>query len=195
MRKTISILMLAMLLLFVISACGNSDVYDSSNSTPNSSSNKVEDDSVWAFKIDTITLGGDAVTDEDFYDNKLTVLNIWATWCPPCVGELPHLQEVNEKFKDKGVEIVGVLQDGVDKKMKPNKSTIKKGIKLLNDSGAKYKVILPDESLTNEFISEMQYFPTTFFINSAGEVVKVAVGAKDAEGWEDTINQVLKEIR
>lgn len=55
-------------------------------------------------------------------DNKVHVVNFWATWCKPCVKELPHFETLNEKYKDKGVEVLLVSLDfpkQYDKKLKP----------------------------------------------------------------------------
>jgi thiol-disulfide isomerase/thioredoxin len=55
-------------------------------------------------------------------DNKVHVINFWATWCKPCVKELPHFEALNEKYKDKNVEVLLVSLDfpkQYDKKLKP----------------------------------------------------------------------------
>lgn len=149
----------------------------------------------WSLAIDTTTLDGDTMTSADFQDNTLTVLNVWATWCPPCVEELPHLQEMSELFKGENVQIVGILQDGVSELLVRDEEAIEAAKQLLTEAGAEYAVILPDETIMTAFISQMQYFPTTFFIDSEGNVVKTEIGANDAQGWEDTINEVLEEVK
>lgn len=55
-------------------------------------------------------------------DDKVHVVNFWATWCAPCVKELPYFETINEKYKDKGVEVLLVSLDfpkDYDKKLKP----------------------------------------------------------------------------
>ena len=55
-------------------------------------------------------------------DDKIHVINFWATWCKPCVKELPHFEALNKKYKDKGVEVILVSLDfpkQYDKKLKP----------------------------------------------------------------------------
>lgn len=55
-------------------------------------------------------------------DDKIHVVNFWATWCAPCVKELPYFEEVNQKYKDKNVEVLLVSLDfprNYDSKLKP----------------------------------------------------------------------------
>ena len=55
-------------------------------------------------------------------DDKVHVINFWATWCAPCVKELPHFEELNKNYQDKNVEVLLVSMDfpkQYDKKLKP----------------------------------------------------------------------------
>lgn len=155
---------------------------------------KKEEDTGAAFNVNTKALDGGTFTSGDIAQNRLTVLNVWGTWCPPCVAELPELQQVNEAFKDKGVEVVGVLQDGVGQDGSEDAAVIASAETLLQDAGALYRIVLPDEVLQQEFIDGMQYFPTTFFLNSSGEIVKTVTGANDYENWSKIIDEVLEEL-
>lgn len=56
-------------------------------------------------------LEGETVALEDFRD-EVVLLNIWATWCPPCREEMPDLQHLHEEFGDDGLRVVGVSIDG-----------------------------------------------------------------------------------
>src|ERR1044072_4771232 len=42
---------------------------------------------------------------------KIVLVNLWATWCGPCIGEMPHIVEMQEKYKDKGFEVIGLDSD------------------------------------------------------------------------------------
>jgi len=166
---------------------------DTDTNTPGSTEKNSESDGWKNLSIDTTDLNGTEITEENFSQNKLTILNVWATWCPSCIAELPELQKISEAFADQGVQVVGVVKDGVSEGV-PSEKKIENAQKLLEDAGASYTVILPDETLTAEFISQMQSFPTTFFIDSEGTVVHTVIGAKNFEDWSDEINEVLSEI-
>ncbi len=151
------------------------------------------EEEVFGLNIDTITLDGDAYTSAELAANKMTVFNVWATWCPPCVAELPHLQQISEDFQDEGVAIVGVLQDGVTELGEQDADAIVSANTLLKEAGVAYPVILPDATLQQIFIRTMQYFPTTFFVDNAGNVIKKVEGARDYEEWSKLVREILEE--
>ena len=75
----------------------------------------------------------------DLSVDKTYVINFWATWCAPCVKELPYFEEVNKEFKDKNTEVILVSLDfpsQIETKLKPylKKNKIKSRVILLNDS-------------------------------------------------------------
>ena len=117
-----------------------------------------------------------------------------ATWCPPCVAELPHLQKISEAFQDEGVAVIGVLQDGVTELGKRDDDAIESANALLAEAGAEYPILLPDDTLQQTFIRTMQYFPTTFFLDGEGNLIQRVEGARDYEGWSELIRKVLEEV-
>jgi len=52
------------------------------------------------------------------YNNKLVLIDFWATWCGPCISELPHVKEAYKKYKDKGFDIIGISLDKNNEKLK-----------------------------------------------------------------------------
>lgn len=147
-----------------------------------------------SLNIQTTTINGETFTFDDIAENKLTVLNVWATWCPPCVAELPHLQKISEDFQEDGVRVVGVLQDGVTELGETDADAVESANALLKEAGAEYPILLPDDTLQQTFIRTMQYFPTTFFLDGQGNVIQRIEGARDYEGWSEIIREALEKI-
>ena len=54
-------------------------------------------------------MDGNAVDESILSGKKVTMINLWAPWCGPCVGEMPDLQKLNEKYADKGFQVIGVI--------------------------------------------------------------------------------------
>ncbi len=145
-------------------------------------------------EIDTETLDGDSFTFEDITENKLTMINVWATWCPPCVAELPELQELKEAYAEQGVEVIGVLADSIWEVGERDDDAIAAGKKLLENAGVSYRVLIPDAVLQEKLINFMEYFPTTFFFNADGELVDAVVGSNSYEGWSAVLDEILEKM-
>ncbi|MCL1803958.1 MAG: TlpA family protein disulfide reductase [Eubacteriaceae bacterium] len=144
--------------------------------------------------IDTIDLYGNSIDGKVYESNRLTVMNVWATWCSPCVDELPELQKISESFSSQGVQVVGILQDAITDLGLPIEGVINNAIKLMGSANASYTVILPDETLAKAFISSMEFFPTTFIVDSSGKVIVTEIGAHSFDDWSEIINEALSEL-
>ncbi len=145
-------------------------------------------------EVDTETLDGDSFTFEDITENKLTMINVWATWCPPCVVELPELQALNDAYAEQGVEVIGVLADSIWEVGERDDDAIAAGKKLLEDAEATYRVLIPDAVLQEKLINFMEYFPTTFFFNADGELVDAVVGSNSYESWSAVLDEIIEEM-
>ena len=106
-----------------------------------------------------VDLEGNTVAFESL-KGKVIFLNIWATWCPPCVAEMPNIQSLYEKVGSDKIAFVmlSVDQAGVDK--------VKK---FIDRKGFTFPVYMPTGQLPQEFYS--QAIPTTFIISPEGKIV------------------------
>ncbi len=124
---------------------------------------------------------------EIFSANKITMINIWGSWCHYCVDELDDLAELHKKLQAKGCGIVGIEVEGDS-----NESTYEQAKKLLQEKGVTYpNVIIPDES--SEFIKNVQAFPTTFFVDSDGQILTDPIIGAAVDEYEPTINNLLEK--
>ena len=110
----------------------------------------------------TKDLDGNEIRSEDlFRGHELTMLNVWATWCGPCKGELPELGKLAREFEAKNCQIVGICLDGDEEA-----DTAKK---LLEEAGAEYFNITAPENMLE--VLPVTSIPTTYFVDSEGHVV------------------------
>ena len=141
------------------------------------------------------TLDGETVDSEIFKNAKLTVVNAWGTFCSPCIEEMPHLGEIAGEYKKKGVQVIGLVGDAYDKYSKIDPAAVEKANSIVKQTKADYTHIIPDIDFCRLMLPNMNTFPTTYFVDSEGNFVgKAVVGAKDKDGWEETIDAVLSSL-
>ena len=160
-----------------------------SESSDNASSKS--DESTGVFKgFKGKDLDGNDVDDSLFAKIKVTVVNFWFSGCKPCVGELSKLNELNEKLKEMGGEVVGINTDTLDN----NEAGIKEAKEILKAQGASYKNLTFDSNSTvGKYAGNIMAFPTTVLVDKDGNIV----GEPFMGGIDDQSNydQLMKQIQ
>ena len=144
---------------------------------------KKEDVSFPEFSAKTVE--GGEISNDVFKDSKLTVVNVWGSWCGPCVQEIPELQKLSENMKDKNVNVIGIAQDAGS-----NFQAVKE---VLDKSKVTYQNIIPSGP-TEDFVMSLQAFPTTFFVDSQGKIVYAIQGSKNLEGFTQIVDDLLSKM-
>ncbi len=136
----------------------------------------------------TTDVYGNVVTQEIFAQAELTVVNVWATYCGPCINEMPYLGELAEEYDSSKVQIVGIPTDVY------NQEYLDYALSLIEQTGADYTHLLMSEELYNWGLTKIQYVPTTFFVNSEGEILDSVVGSMSKEDWKTLIDEKLASL-
>ena len=144
--------------------------------------------------FESVDLNGNAVTDAIFKENKITILNIWGTFCPPCIREMPDLAKLNEANKSNGVQVVGIpidILDNVGKVLPKKKATADE---IINATGAHYTHIVPNYGMLSTCVRSIQAVPATIFVDSKGnQIGQMYLGARSQQDWQKIIDKLLKD--
>ena len=145
--------------------------------------------------LQTVDIDGKEFSGKDFSDYDLTMVNVFATWCSPCVQEIPDLAEIQKEMKDKGVNIVGVVTDTVDQTGE-NQEALEKAKLIRERSKAEYPFLIPDQSNFNGRLSGIQAFPETFFVDKKGQIVgETYSGSRNKKAWTAIIEKELAKVK
>jgi cytochrome c biogenesis protein CcmG/thiol:disulfide interchange protein DsbE len=130
------------------------------------------------------TVGGDSITLSDLR-GKVVMVNLWASWCPPCRAEMPAIESIYQANKDKGLEVLAVnttFQDGEQA-----------AADFARSFGLTFPILLDrDGSVSKSY--QLQALPTTFFIDRKGVIRSVVPGGPMKESLiQSKITDLLEE--
>ncbi|MEN8190871.1 MAG: TlpA disulfide reductase family protein [Thermodesulfobacteriota bacterium] len=119
--------------------------------------------------------------DSSTFAGKTLLVTFFATWCPPCMQEVPTLIQLQNELADKGFSVVGLSVD------KGGKGVVKK---LVEQRSINYPILMADDSLPSKF-GGVYGIPTSFLINSKGNVVKKYPGYVPHIILENDIKKIM----
>lgn len=129
--------------------------------------------------------------------NKYTFVNVWGTFCGYCIKEMPDLAKLANDYKGK-LGFLGIVADAKPltssneaEKMMRDK-TIESAKRIISKTKVKYANLLPSQDALNYFSDLITGYPTTFIIDSEGNVVDTYVGARDYDGYKFSIDQLFE---
>lgn len=130
-------------------------------------------------------LFGNYVDEQLYKDAKLTMINVWGTYCGPCLSEMPDLGNISRDYADKGFQMVGIVVDGSPENLEDVKDLTLK-------VGATYRHLLVTQSIYTAMLTGVAGVPTTYFLNSDGELVgDPVVGSMKHDRWVELIDDRL----
>lgn len=127
-------------------------------------------------------LAGGAIPVER-YRGEILVLNLWASWCGPCVREIPALATIDERYGDRGVRVVGLNTDDASP---AEVARIAEGL------GIPYDVVVPGGPLRPPFATA-GIVPHTWIVDSEGRVRASHAGAATVGAFDRAVRALLEE--
>ena len=122
------------------------------------------------------------------------MVNVWATFCTPCISEMPELGELADEYADKGVQIVGLISDVLNSDGSVSETQLDTAREIVSSTGADYVHIVPSTDLYG-LLYQITSVPTTFFVDETGaQVGYTYLGARDKAEWSAILDEVLAEV-
>ncbi len=122
------------------------------------------------FTLDS--LAGERITLSDLR-GKVVVLNLWASWCPPCRAEMPAMNAVYQKFRDQGLVVLGINTTFQD-----DESSARAAVQ---EWGLTFPIVFDRDGITSRERYRLQAMPTTFFIGRDGVIRDIVFGGPMSE--------------
>lgn len=205
-RKMIAALLAGVMCAAILSACAASQPQDGTPSDEPGASQQLPDEtgdegphsefvgpSLGEFT--TQDVNGNTYTQDMFKEYELTLVNIFTTWCTPCVEEMPELEKLCQQVREKGVNVVGFVLDVLNEKGEVVQTDLERAQELVKRTGVTYPVLLPDPGYLNGRLTGIEGFPETFFVDKNGNVVGGTYsGSGGLEDWLEVVEQELAAL-
>lgn len=139
-------------------------------------------------------LEGNELDQSMLQGHTLTMVNVWATFCTPCISEMPDLGTLAQEYEDQGVQVVGLVSDVIDMEGNLDPDQMELAREIVDSTSANYTHLVPSVDLYG-LLYQISSVPTTFFVDETGaQVGGTYIGAKDKDQWQEIIDQLLAEV-
>lgn len=204
MKKLTLVLLVAVLVASVslLSACrdatNSSAPSVSSVSEPSSTDETASSETASGETVPiTYDLDGNTINADLFAGKKLTMVNLWATFCSPCIVEMPYLGELSSDYADKDFQIVGIVSDVVASDGSLSQEQVALAMEIVSQTKAAYPHLLPTAEIY-ALVPELQSstgVPATLFIDRNGKPVgDVLLGSQSKKEWAKIIDEKLASL-
>lgn len=190
MKRTLSLLLAAVLALALLTGCGGKQASDSSTEDQTVQNEPADKEGAAALgslaSFSAGTLDGGTFTQEDIAAKDVTVLNFWALTCPPCIAEMPEIADFEKALPD-NVAMLTVCLDGYG-----NEDSVKE---VLENAGFEGVTLITGEGDLLDLANNLMYTPTTVLADSQGALVGEAIIGGQADlsaAYLEAVNQALE---
>ena len=134
-------------------------------------------------------MDGNTVSSDIFGESKITMVNVWATYCNPCLSEMPELGELAQEYDAGEFRLIGIISDVPENADEEIMGLAKD---LIEQTGASYTHLPINQSLYDALLEDVTAVPTTFFFDENGSLLETVVGAREKSAWKEKIDELLE---
>lgn len=205
MKNKIQALLLAtiMALAMLTSGCGSDttpqtegvqvedevseDVADATEDTQEEEQQEAQEETYIKFpEFQAVTINGDAIDSSIFAEADITMINIWGTFCGPCIKEMPDLAELYNELPE-GCALIGIVTDVY------GEENLDKAVEIVTQTGVTYDNIVPDDALYQFLAANISGVPTTLYVDIDGNILGGVVGARSKDEYKGILEQLITE--
>lgn len=186
MKKILILIALVLVFMLSFSACGEDEKIE--NQPP------VAQGVLSSFN--STDIDSNQVDESVFKGKKLTMINIWATYCGPCINEMPALGKISREYAGEGFQIIGIPVDVIDYYTGDvSSSQLSLAKEIISQTGADYLHILPSDSLYTAKLNQVSSVPETIFVDENGcQVGESYIGSRSEEAWRAIIDELMEKV-
>jgi len=170
---------------------GNAETPTEAPSSETEESTESTEEEKYYLTFEANTVDGEAWNSDKFANSKMTMINVWGTYCSPCLNEMPDLGEIASEYDAADFQLIGVICDVMEG---DGEDAINNAKELIAETKAAYPHLLLNESLYVSFMGAVSAVPTTFFVRQDGSLIGYLTGAQSKENWKMLIDQLLAEL-
>ena len=128
------------------------------------------------------TLEGDEISlGELASQNQAMVINFWATWCSPCIQEMPHFEKLHRAYQGKGLVLMGIAAQ----------ESVAEVRTFIAERRITYPIAMDDQNEWAKAFGGIKVLPTTVFLDTTGRIMKIHKGYLTERQLESTIEDLL----
>lgn len=191
MKKLLSMFLSVLMLTLLFTSCDKNEVENVAETTGSevTTANGILSD------FESTDINGNVIDESVFKGKKITMINIWATFCGPCINEMPDLGEINREYADKGFQIIGIPVDVTDYYGNLDESQISLAKEIIDETGADYLHIMPSSSLNSAKLQYVTSVPETIFVDENGRQIGGSlIGSRSKEQWLTIIDGLMENM-